>query len=210
MQDTFNSFSIEPNTKDYDYDPMANLFIAQSAKPSHVREINLRVLSPYQRALLVIDGTVTKFIEAYMMEPIEVIRLGQEIRQLPNEDTWLESPEGTDVIARQVLLRGKFSNRIYAYAVSIIVPYRLPEEITRGLDMNGAGIGRILLGNRMETRREVLWYGKERVDNLPKEMSHMQEHEFLSRTYRIYSDGKPMMLINERFPIDTESLPSHH
>jgi hypothetical protein len=54
------------------FNPLKDLFAAQSSKPETLREVNLRALSPFQRALLVIDGTVTKFIEAYTMEPVEI------------------------------------------------------------------------------------------------------------------------------------------
>ena len=64
------------------FDPMNDLLTAQSSRPSHLRRVNLRTLTPFQRALMVIDGTVTKYIEAYMMEPVNVIRLGQSIRPL--------------------------------------------------------------------------------------------------------------------------------
>jgi hypothetical protein len=47
------------------FTPMSDLFVAQFTRPKHLEQINLRSLTPFQRALLVLDGTVTKFIEAY-------------------------------------------------------------------------------------------------------------------------------------------------
>lgn len=192
------------------FDPLRDLFVAQSAKPAQLGEINLRALTPFQRSLLVIDGTVTKFIEAYTMEPVEIVRLGQEKRQLPTDHAWLEAPTGTPVIARQVLLRGKYSYKIHAYAVSLIVPERLQEIARQRLEIDGEGLGRILLNNRTETFREVLWYGKEDANGVPASIRHLIDDEFISRTYRIMADGCPIMLINEKFPSGEDRLPAHH
>ena len=56
---------------------MKALFVAQDDKPATLREINLARLTPFQRGLLVTDGTVTQFIEAYTFMPVEVVLLQQ-------------------------------------------------------------------------------------------------------------------------------------
>lgn len=192
-----------------EFNPINDLLVAQSQKPPQLGELNLRVLTPFQRTLLVIDGTVTKFIEAYTMEPIEVIRLSQEAHCLNEKHQWLAAETGTDVIARQVLLKGRYSGKIYAYAASLIIESRINENLKHDLDVEGGGIGRILLNNQVESRREVLWYGKEQANGLPEAISHLNKTDFISRTYRIIVGGKPVMLINEKFPMDAEQLPSH-
>jgi chorismate-pyruvate lyase len=192
------------------FDPLSDLFIAQFARPTNLEPVNLRTLTPFQRALLVIDGTVTKFIEAYTMEPIEVVRLSQETRRLPVEQSWLEASEDTTVLVREVLLQAKYSHALYAYALSFVVPDRLPEQVRERLNDEDEGLGRILNDYDLETRREVLWYGRERTGELPPEVQRRIEGEFLSRTYRVIWNGHPVMLINEKFPIHTDRLPSHH
>jgi chorismate-pyruvate lyase len=192
------------------FDPLADLFIAQKSKPAHLREINLRAIEPFQRAILTIDGTVTKFIEAYMMEPVVIVRLAQETRQLPSYHPWLEAAQGTDVIAREVLLQGEYSRRIYAYAVSLLAADQLPPDIKQQLKPGGEGIGRIIINNRMESFRDILWYGKEHVPQLPDAIKHLEGVDFISRTYRIIVNKKPVMLINEKFPTFQDWLPSHH
>ena len=193
-----------------DFNPMEDLLMAQFAMPANLRELNLRTLTPFQRALMVTDGTVTKFIEAYTMEQIEVIRLGQEIRPLVVDNEWLEAEKGTKVLMRQVLLRGKWSYTCYAYAPSLIILDRLPQFIKEGLELEGGGIGRILYGNRWETYRELLWWGKETLKNVPDAIRDMDGFEALSRTYRIIAGGKPIMLINEKFPTQRDAMPTHH
>lgn len=185
-----------------EFDPFADLIIGQNAKPAQWQTIDLRSVSPFQRALLSIDGTVTKFIEAYMLEPIEIVRLAQTEKVLGCPHQWLHAEKGTTVMARQVLLQGKYSNKVYAYALSLLLPARLPAAVIKGLDVEPAGLGRILLNSQLENRREILWYGSEQIADLPAEIQSSTGVNFLSRTYRIIVDEKPIMLINEKFPCD--------
>ena len=188
------------------FDPFRDLFLTQDAKPAHLDQVNLYILTPFQRALLAIDGTVTKFIEAYTLEPIEIIRLKQETQALRTDQTWLAAAKGTETIARQVLLRGRYSSTVYAYAVSLLVPERLPTEMLDDLEIEPAGLGRVLLNSQIENRRDILWYGHERIDKLPEEIQHLTGIDFISRTYRIIAGGTPVMLINEKFPT---GVPEH-
>ena len=87
---------------------------------------------------------------------------------------------------------------------------RLPGGIRERLEVQGEGIGRILNDCEMETRREVLWFGRERLTRLPDKLAPVTGEEFISRTYRIITDGKPIVLITERFPVSTDVLPQHH
>jgi chorismate-pyruvate lyase len=58
--------------------------------------------------------------------------------------------------------------------------------------------------------REILWYGRERGRLLPPELGRMAHGEVLSRTYRVIANGQPMMIINEKFPVEQDGLPDHH
>lgn len=181
---------------------------AQTSRPPELGELNLRTLTPFQRALLVLDGTVTKFIEAYTMEPLEIIRLAQDQRPLPQYHPWLDAPEGTVVALRQVLIRSRYSRTFYTYAVSLLVLDRLPEHVRHGVERQGEGIGRLLNDTALETRREVLWYGREHLQNLPEPVSEISDGHFISRAYRIIANGLPVALINEKFPAVSDSWPS--
>lgn len=183
------------------FDPFRDLLANPDARPDYLGEVNLRALSPFQRALLVTDGTVTKFLEAYTLEPVESIRLKQESQQLASDYAWLEAPRGMEVVARQVLLHGRHSATIYAHAVSLLVTARLPVDLLSNLAVEPGGLGRVLLNGQIENRREILWYGRERVDDLPEEIARLTGNAFISRTYRIIAGGQPMMLINEKFPL---------
>jgi chorismate-pyruvate lyase len=113
------------------------------------------------------------------------------------------------VIARQVLLRGRYSATVYAYAVSLLAPERLPKTILRDLAGEPAGIGRVLLNSQIENRREILWYGQEQIAHLPETIERYTGNDFISRTYRIIAEGQPVMLINEKFPLNRPSFDSN-
>ncbi len=192
------------------FDPLAPLLRADPERPADLGAVNFRVLTPFQRALLVIDGTVTKFIEAFVMEPMHIERLAQHTQPLDADHPWLDAAAGTQVAVRQVLIQGKYSRTPYVYAVSLVVLDRFPSELRARLDIQGEGIGRILNDTAMETRREIMWYGREHAAELPDAVRRRVPGEFVSRAYRIIHQGKPIALINEKFPCDIDRLPSHH
>jgi hypothetical protein len=59
------------------FHPFRGIFVAQDQRPGHLEDVDLTRLSPFERALLVIDGTVTRFLEAHTLEPIDVQDCGQ-------------------------------------------------------------------------------------------------------------------------------------
>lgn len=185
---------------------MKDLFVAQFAKPLDLEEMNLSQLTPFQRTLLVIDGTVTQFIEAYTFSPVEVVLLHQEMQTLPTNDAWLNVESETEVVARQVILQterqGSQQPTIHAYATSIIVLDRIPEIIREGLTLKGQGLGQLLQRSGLETRRDLLWWGLKRPKSLPEALVHLEGKPFLSRSYRVVASGHPIMLISEQSPLD--------
>ena len=204
------SVTISPDVNGPGFDPLSDLLVAQVEKPAHLKDINLRTLTPYQRALLTIDGTVTKFIEAYVMEPVMVKLIEQDTRKLQAGHPWLDVDAGTSVITREVVLEGKYSKTLHAYAVSLLVHDQLPEKVREDLKVHPQGIGRVLIENKLETRREVLWYGRESLDELPDQVKQRSDGRFISRTYRVICRGNPFMLINEKFPLTHGSTLDHH
>lgn len=193
---------------DSGFDPLIDLTTAQPKRPAGLSPVNLRTLSPFHRALLVTDGTVTKFIEAYTMEPVDVRRVSQAVRPLTSDDPWLEASAGTSVVRREVVIEGRYTGTAYAHAISLMVESRLPSSIRRRLDVEGDGLGRILSDSQLETRREVLWFGRERDSSAQESEAMRTSGEVISRTYRIVHGGKPIILICERFPITQGGAPA--
>jgi chorismate-pyruvate lyase len=192
------------------FDPAAGLFLAQDSRPGALTSVDPRELSPLQRALLAIDGTVTSFLSAWAMEPIVVRPLGQRPAVLSPGDApgggtawivpWLDAPFGTPVIERAVLLLGAESHRLFAFAESVICPDRLPETLRAGLRSGGLSLGQLLLMPGFESRREGLWYGRERPASVPAAVAALAPADFLTRTYRVTAGSRPLMVITERFP----------
>lgn len=184
---------------------ITDLFVAQCEKPDGLEEINLSRLTPFQRALLVTDGTVTRFLEAYTLSPVKIVLFDQEMQTLPANHEWLKAKKGTEVIRRQVSLQTlnctAHPPTIHTYATSLIVLNRTPTIIREGLELKSDGLGTLLQRSGLETRRDLLWCGVERPEDLPAGLANLEETAFLTRTYRIVADGKPIMLINERFPM---------
>ncbi len=184
---------------------MKALFVAQDDKPVTLREIDLALLTPFQRGLLVTDGTVTRFIEAYTFTPVEVALLQQSKRALSAEHIWLELPAGAEVILRQVALQthlpDESSPTIHTYAESLVVPKRLPKSFLEGLESDKHGLGGLLRHSSLETRRELLWCGVENLTHLPPAIAHLEGKPFISRAYRVFANQELLMLINENFPL---------
>lgn len=162
--------------------------------------LNLNQLTAYQRALLILDGTVTQFIEAYAGEPVDVIRLHQDRQVLAAAHAWLKTDVDTEVLTREVILQGRRSEIIYVHASSLLVISRIPEKLATLLETDSGGIGRILLGSQIENRRELLWFGRERISGTAS-LGPEEDNDFLSRYYRVMISGTPVMLINEKFPV---------
>ncbi len=184
---------------------MKSLFVAQNEKPSILKEINFAGLTPFQRGLVVTDGTVTQFIEAYTLAPVEVVLLQQKKQTLLRKNKWLQLPAGEEVISRQVILQThqetKASPIIHTYADSLIVLKRLPKSILEGLEANQQGLGRLLQHSGMETRRELLWCGIETLKDLSPAIAHLENETFISRSYLVLANHEQFMLTNEQFTL---------
>jgi chorismate-pyruvate lyase len=187
------------------FDPAARLFLAQGRRPAHLATVLLHELSPLQRALLVIDGTVTTFLSAWALEPVAVQPLSQRstvlpVAAMPSAAAWLDAPGGTPVMERSVLLAGANSGNLFAFAESVICTERLPAALRDGLLSGGLSIGQLLLLPGFESRREGLWYGREHCATLPPAVAALTGPDFLTRTYRVSAASQPLMMITERFP----------
>jgi len=171
--------------------------LRQSLTRSH---INPAVLSPFQRILLTTDGTVTDILEAYLFEQIQVVKLAEALHPTPQTIPELDLAVGTEVIDRQILLRGKISQRHFIYAESIIVPSRLNETFRHELLKTRTPIGKIWLDQKVETFKEIMISGKEPAHALAEHFEISPDDTLLFRTYRVISNKQATMLITEKFP----------
>lgn len=152
----------------------------------------LAQLPPFLRALLVTDGTVTKILEAYFWEPVEVRTLEQDFWTAERPVDWLKVRTGDNILIRLAHLQGIDSGRTYAEAFSVIRPDLIPASFRQRLIDREIGIGVLIRDSGLESYREVMEIGIDHPD--PGE-----EHVF--RTYRIIIAGAPVILITESFPL---------
>lgn len=163
-------------------------------------DLDLKNLSPFQRILLTTDGTVTEILEAQFWEPINLIKLFQEKRVSDVDIPYLEIRSGTDILVRKILLQGNDSKTNYIYAESILVPEHLDDYLQDGLINTDKPLGRLMIEAKTETFREILSCKKEKAEELNEYFDQAAESILISRTYRVFADQKPIILITEKFP----------
>jgi len=161
--------------------------------------LNPKDITPFQRILLTTDGMVTEILEAYLWERMKIIKLSQDYCRLDKDIPALEIGKGCKVMERKILLCGGISRKNHLYAESIIIPDRLHEKIRDGLLNTNKPIGLLILENRLETFREILDCGKEEAQDLASYFNVKRDDFLIFRTYRVFSNGLPIMLITEKF-----------
>lgn len=162
--------------------------------------IDPRQLSTFQRIMLTTDGTLTEILEAYLFEKMQVIKLFQEMIPLKHDIATLDLKEGEKVVERKILLQGKVSRKNFVYAQSIISPGRFDKKIQEQLEKSKKPVGQLWLENKIETFREILDSGKEQAGELSEYFQINKEDPVLYRTYRVFSNRKPIIMITEKFP----------
>jgi chorismate-pyruvate lyase len=157
-------------------------------------------LSPFQKILLIADGTLTNILEALLNEPIGVVKLSEK-RVLITEDIQpLEIKAGTEVLEREILLQGKTSHQNWLYADSIIVLERVEKQFRDKLIKSHIPIGKLWQQHKTETFKEIVTYAQEQAEDLSEYFDIKTEDKLFSRTYRVFSNHKPVMMITEKFP----------
>jgi chorismate-pyruvate lyase len=188
-----------PVTAPENFDPTTGVFVAMSARPPSLADVDPAGLTAFQRALLTIDGTVTQFLEAYALEPVAIRVLDHRADKAGDNARWLACDEDADVLHRRSMLQGADSGQLFAFAESVLLTARLPAEMRLALEEESGGLGKILLRVAPESRREALWFGTQQLASVSPGVSLGR---VLTRTYRIIAAGVPLMLITEHFPLD--------
>ena len=169
----------------------------ESLTRSHIEPSRL---SAFQRILLTTDGTLTEILEAYLFEPIHIVKLSEEILVTSQDIPSLDLKSGSEVIERKVLLQGKISRKNFIYAESSLVPERLEPEFRDELLKSRIPMGRLWLEHKIETYKEIIDSTQESADNLSNYFRIQTQDRMLSRTYRVFSNHQPIMMITEKFP----------
>ena len=157
-------------------------------------------LSAFQRILLTTDGTLTEILEAYLFEPIQIVKLSEEIILTIQDIPPLDLKSGSEVIERKVLLQGKISRKNFIYAESLLVHERLDPKFRDELLKSKIPMGRLWLEHKIETFKEIIDSSQHLAENLSNYFNIQTEDRMLSRTYRVFSNHQPIMIITEKFP----------
>lgn len=186
-------------TSKYVFDPLHG-FISEDKDKMRLHEgINFEKISPFLRALLVTDGTVTKFLEAYLWESVMVERLYQKLIVLKREIPCIGLRKGDKAIKRKVLLRGRNSGQVFTFAESYIRLDKLKKSVRNDIEKGKIGIGELLRDKRVETYREIMDYGYKRAGKLSAYFGGGPDDILLFRTYVIFTGKKPVIMITEHF-----------
>lgn len=157
-------------------------------------------LRPLQRVLLTTDGTVTNVLEALSGEAVALVKLSQSYDLSPADDPDLCTADGEGLIRRRILLRGRSSGRNYVYAESVVMMNRLHPGLCHDLVETDNPIGKLLVQNRIETFREFVSWGFEPAGSIAVHFGLLEDDQLISRTYRVFSQRSPIMVITEKFP----------
>ena len=160
---------------------------------------DLGALTPLQRMLLACDGTLTDMVEAAFGEPIRLIKIAVETMPAGEAARELDLDAGGLVMRRQILLQGESTGVNYVFADSLIAVDALPPALGEALLQSDAPLGRLWVQHRLETRKEILrvW----RIPGAAPRFGSAGAQGQLARSYRVFSAGRPIMLISEYFPV---------
>jgi chorismate-pyruvate lyase len=151
---------------------------------------------------------VTESLKAYFGEPIDVKVLEHAEVMSDRNYPALNVAAGDQILKRGVTLRGQLSDTIYAYATSVIVISGVPSEIRRELTEERKGIGELLRESRLETYRELLSMRRIRAGQWASCLELDEGASVVARTYLIYHGQRPVIEIEEFFPVSRYGLSS--
>ena len=156
-------------------------------------------LPRFLRVLLTADGTVTTSLEAYFAEPIRIEAEAQDLRTRTEAEPLLDVVAGAQLIDRRVRLRGDASDRVYAYAESLLRPDALPVAIREDILAGRIGIGELLRNRALPSFREIVALGA--THDCAALFLDARYRQAIFRTYRIFIERVPAVLITEYFPL---------
>lgn len=158
-------------------------------------------LPPFLRVLLVTDGVVTRTLEAYFGEPIDIVVLSHLELRSERCHPEIAVNVGDPIVSRRVLLRGRSTQHVYVLASSIVVMDLIPPEVRQRLTEDKKGIGELLSASRLETYREIISIRKYNEKECAGYFGVATRGCAVGRTYKIYLDKRAVILIEEVLPI---------
>jgi chorismate-pyruvate lyase len=181
----------------------ARHFTAQEDLPEDLEPVALAALNPFLRGLLLTDGTVSRTLEAHTLRPVLVERVEQSEQAVPEKlARHLLLADGEACVRRRIAMRIATEDPS-VWAESFVVPDRLPPTFLTALDGNGQGIGGSLQQLKLESWRELLWFGLGKPPVWPGQTGTARRT--LRRAYLILTHSRPALLICEDFALREDS-----
>jgi chorismate-pyruvate lyase len=176
-------------------------FTLQPDRPPHFGEVDLTEVGPALRMLLFTDGTVTRTLEAQTLSPVTVDVVSQSRLPVPaSVAPHLALASGMEVVRRRVRIGVGEHSAPVIWAESHMVPSRLPSDFLNALDDASDGIGGSVQQVQLESWRQMLWFGFDRVPEWSGEESGSSQMA-ICRLYRMIAGGKPVLVISETFTV---------
>ncbi len=163
-------------------------------------KLKLSEVESFDRVLLLSDGTLTHVLEAHALEPIGLLPLAQTLTRARRAIRCLDLEKSQALIKREIILRGERTGHHYLYASSQIAADRLDREFRKHLLAARVPIGVLWKQLRIETHKEMLRMGRRPAGRLAKHFGVDAARPLLFRRYRVFSRGRPVMIITEVFP----------
>lgn len=176
----------------------ARHFTAQEELPEDLARIELGVLDAFLRNLLVTDGTVSRSLEAHTLRPVTVEPVEQSEAAPPAAVSRALRVERDEPCLRRRVVMRIAGPEPSVWAESFVVPGRVPGEFLRALRENSRGIGGSLEQLKLESWRELLWFGLGRPPPWPGSSATSQS---LRRAYLIVIQRRPALMITEDFAL---------
>lgn len=174
-------------------------FVAQAARPASLTDVALTDLDPDLRMLLFTDGTITRALESRLLVRVRVAVVAELATSIGAEAArCLELPQGSEASHRRVTI-GTGTSCPMVYAESLLIFARLPASFVARLRSSRQGIGDALNSGRLESRRELLWFGLGRTPSWSP-VAHRSSFAVV-RTYRVVIADLAAMLISESFAV---------
>lgn len=157
-------------------------------------------LSTLQRILLGSDGTMTNLLEELSKEELQAHKIFEEVSASKSDVPHLSLVSGQQLWHRIITLQGKRSGIHYLYAESLIAPDNLDRDFAEKLLNTNTPIGKIWDLFKVETYKSLVSWGEERAGDVAKYFKIPSDQLLLYRTYRVFSQKRPVMQVTEKFP----------
>ncbi len=174
-------------------------FNAQHEAAAELEPVEVARLDPFLRGLLFTDGTVSRALEAQTLTPVTLEAVEQARTTAPARAArYLDVGEAEECVRRRVVMRIAGPSPS-VWAESYVLPSRLPADFVGVLDSSSHGIGGSLRQLKLESWRELLWFG---LGASPSWSQDQAAAITLTRVYRIITKRLPALLISEAFAVE--------